>query len=51
MKQEGSLQGRVDTYQRILALQVIPLGVDNYLIVFLTIVIITVRLLPSLPCL
>ena len=32
----------MDTYQRILALQVIPLGVSNYLIFFLLVVIIVI---------
>ena len=50
MKWEGSLQGRAGTYQRILALQVIPLGVSNYLIIFLVVIIITVCVLPSLVC-
>ena len=51
MKREGSLQGRVDTCQHILTLEVIPLGVNNYLIIFLVIiVVITVCVLPSLPC-
>ena len=50
MKREGSLHRRVGTCQRILALQVIPLGVSNYLVIFL-IIVITVCLLSSLPCL
>ena len=43
----------MDTYQRILTHRVIPLNVDNYLIILrllLVVVIITVCLLSSLPC-
>ena len=48
MKWEGSLHGRVGICQRILALQVIPLHIDNYLII---VVVFAVYLLSSLPCL
>jgi len=50
MKWEGSLQGRVDTCQRILTLLTITLGVINYLIIFFLIIIIfTINFLPALP--
>ena len=49
MEQEGSLRGQVGTYQRILALQDIPLHIGNYLVKLLVVVI--VCLLSSLPCL
>ena len=50
MKQEGSLHGRGDTYQCILALQVISLGVCNYLFFFfLVVVFIAVSFIPALP--
>ena len=50
MKWEGSLHGRGDTYQCILACQVIPLSVSNYLILFLVVVNVSVGFLPALPC-
>ena len=52
MKREGSLHGRGDTCQCILALLVVLLSIDSYLIVLLLllIIIITIDLIPSLPC-
>ena len=54
MEWEGSrlLQGRTDTCQHILVLQVVPLDVVDYLvIVSILIIVVAVDVLPSLPCL